>query len=236
VSRNVDDSHYEAFLAFTDYDPEFVEAEAYLARALGIELGPGEHFGDDWVLTPDDSMLRRCREVVAWRPRAEVLEALVVAFEGSYHRQPVHRLLTDIARMALGVWRDGDRSNAQRSLIRQVGNVYKYGTKPADLDLLLDLCDEPTFTPPTIEDGDEDFRGYWFEALAKIKDPRVTEFCRAIAQRDLDHDDEPRVLLALRVLGKTTDPAIAALITRIATEHPDSEARRIAKRILKRHT
>jgi hypothetical protein len=51
----MDDSHRDAFLADTDYDPEYVEAEQYLARALQVDLNDDEHFGDDWVLEPEDA-------------------------------------------------------------------------------------------------------------------------------------------------------------------------------------
>ena len=228
----MDDSHYEAFLAYTDYDPVYVEAEQYLAKALQVDLDDDEHFGDDWVIEPEDWMLARCRAVVESQPKPAVLDALVRGLRGSYQRKAVHDLLTDIARQAVTLWRGGNRSLTVRDLVRDTAHAYKYGTKPDDVDLVVEMCSEPTFT---VEGDDEDFRIYWFDSLIKIKQPRVVEFARRVVRDDIGRWSDYRVSQALRIIGRSWEPDDAELCAQIARDHPDAEVRADAKRILKRH-
>ncbi|TCC20562.1 hypothetical protein [Kribbella sindirgiensis] len=229
----MDNSHYEAFLAYTDYDPEYVEAEQYLAKALQVDLDDDEHFGDDWVIEPADWMLARCRAVVESQPKPDVLDALVLGLHGSYQRKAVHDLLTAIARQAVTLWRAGDQGLRVRDLIRDTAHAYKYGTRATDLDFVLEFCDEPTFAAEG--DDHEDLRAYWFDSLIKIKQPTVAEFARAIARTDLGRWEDYRITGALRIIGRVWEPGDAELCSQIASDYPDAEIRRDAKRILKRH-
>jgi hypothetical protein len=115
-----------------------------------------------------------------------------------------------------------------------VSQTYRYGVKAADLDFVLEMCSEPTFAPQDPDDG-EDFRAYWFTSLAKIKDPRVGTFCRAIIQEDLGRWSDFRLIDALRAAAKSWKPSDAEAFSRIAQEHPDSWIRQNTKRILERH-
>jgi hypothetical protein len=179
-------------------------------------------------------MLDRCRQVVDSHPKPAVLDALVRALRGSYQLKAVHDLMTDIARQAATAWREGDQSFTQRDLIRDVANAYRYGAKAADVDFVLEMCDEPTFRAPGNGD-EEDFRNYWFDALAKIKGPRVAEFARSAVRNDIGRWTDYRISFALRVVGKTWESVDSELCTSIAEGHPDAEVRGDAKRILKRH-
>lgn len=229
----MDDNHYEAFLAYGDYDPEYVEAEQYLAKALQVDLDDDEHFGDDWVIEPEDWMLARCRAVVESHPRPAVLDALVLGLRGSYQRKAVHYLLTAIARQTVTLWRAGDRSLTVRDLVRDTAHAYKYGTKPDDADLVVEMCDEPTFA---VEGDDEDLRVYWFASLIKIRRPQVAEFVRRVVRSDIGRWSDYRVSQALRIVGRTWEPDDAELCAQIARDHPDAEVRADARRILKRHS
>lgn len=222
------------FLANLDYGQRWVEAESYVARELHLELDENEHLGDDWVLTPDEVRLAGCQRIIDSSPGPAVLEVLVAALRASYHLQRVHAMLTQIAAPSADKWRNGDRGYANRDLLRRVSQTYRYGVKAADLDFVLEMCSEPTFAPQDPDDG-EDLRAYWFDSLAKIKDPRVGAFCRTIIQEDLGRWSDFRLIDALRAAAKSWEPSDAEAFSRIAAEHPDSWIRQNTKRILERH-
>lgn len=231
----MDESHRQAFLAMTgDPDPEYVAAEAQLAAELGVELDPGEHFGEDWVLTPDIPMIARCQQVIDSEPASLVLDLLVTALRGSYQRKAVHQLLTDIARLTVTRWVAGDRSVNQSNVLRGVSQAYPYGARAEDLDLLLQMCNEPSLVEQW--EGGENFQSYWFDSLAKMKDPRAADLCRDILAKDLGEWTDSRTYDAVRIVGKAWQPADLTLIEPIATDYPDSLLRRTAKRILKKHS
>ncbi|GAA1719336.1 hypothetical protein GCM10009745_80400 [Kribbella yunnanensis] len=234
-SRGIDEGHRQAFLAMSgEPDPEFVKVEAQLAADLGVELDPGEHFGDDWVLTPEDGMIARCQGVIDGKPAPVVLGLLVTALRQSYHRKPVHHLLSEIGCLTVARWVAGDRSPDQRELLRDVSQAYRHGAGAEDLDLLLQFCDEPSLVEDW--DGGEDFQSYWFESLAKIKDPRATDFCRGIIAEDTGRWTDSRTYSAVPIVGKAWQPADAGLLRPVALEHPDSQLRRTAQRILDKHS
>lgn len=225
----------EDFLANLDYGSTWVEAEAYVAKALHLQLDNGEHLGDDWVLTPDEPILAGCQRLIDSSPSPAVLEVLVAALRTSYHLKRVHAMLKQIAQVAAENWRNGDRGDTSSALLHRVSQAFHYGVKPADLDFVLEMSSEPTFGPQDAKDG-HDFRGYWFESLAKLKDARVGAFCRNIINDDLGRWSDFRLIDAMRVVAKSWEPADAEAFSRIAAEHPDSWIRQHAKRMLKRHT
>ncbi|WP_157631106.1 hypothetical protein [Kribbella catacumbae] len=234
-SRAIDASHRQAFLAMAgDPDPEYLQAEAQLAAELGVELDPGEHFGEDWVLTPDETMVARCRKVIDSEPAPIVLDLLVTALQWSYHRKAVHQLLTDIARLTVTRWVAGERGLDQAEGLRDVSHAYRYGARAEDLDLILQMCNEPSLDEPG--EGGELFWGSWFDSLAKMKDPRAADFCRDIIANDLGRWTDLRTYAAVPIVGKAWQPTDSALIEPIAKNHPDSQLRRTAKRILDKQT
>ena len=228
-SRDTDD-----FLANLAYDSWWLDAEAYIAKQLHLELDQGEHLGDDWVLTPDDVILAGCQRIIDSSPDPAVLDVLVAALRASYHLQLVHAMLGQIAESVAERWRSGDHAIPARSLLHRVSQAYRYGVKARDLDFVLEMCSEPTFGPQDPDDG-HDFRGYWFESLAKIKDPRVGAFCRDIIKEDVGRWTDFRLAEAMRVAAKSWEPTDTEPFSRVAAEHPDSWIRQNAKRILKRH-
>lgn len=230
-SRATEADHEDAFKGWVNYDPAFVEAELYLAKALRVELDEGEHFGEDWALTPDVQMLGRCRQVVDSEPRLEVLLALVYALRGSYHLKAAHEILTLIGQRTIEEWMDGGRSITLTHVIQHAGQAYRYGVRRDDIDFVLRMCDEPSLAAWC--EG-EDLRLYWFEALAKVKDPRVPAFARAIVRQDVDRWTDFRNLDALRILAKDGDPDDLDLTLRVARDHPDSYVRQGARRIVNR--
>jgi hypothetical protein len=224
----------EDFLANLAYDSWRLDAEAYIAKQLHLELEQGEHLGDDWVLTPDDVILAGCQRLIDSSPGPAVLDVLVASLRASYHLQRVHGLLSQIAESAAEEWRSGDHGIPHRNLLRRVSQAYRYGVKPTDLDFVLEMCSDPTFAPQEPDDK-EDFRCYWFDSLAKLKDPKVGTFCRNIIKKDLNRWTDFRLAEAMPVAAKSWEPTLTDLFSRVAAEHPDSWIRQNAKRILKRH-
>lgn len=217
------------------YDSAWENAEAYIAKQLHLDLDESEHLGDDWVLTPNETILAGCQQIIDTTSDPTVLEVLVAALLTSYHLRPVHAMLTQIADSAAIKWRDGARAIAQGNLLRRVSQAYRYGVVADDLDFVLAMCGDPAFGPQGPEDG-EDLRGYWFESVAKLKDPRVLLFCRNLIDDDLGRWTDFRLIDAMRIVAKAWNPGDAEIFSRIAAEHPDSWIRRSAKSTLKRRT
>jgi hypothetical protein len=224
----------DEFLASLDYGPQWEAAEAYVVKELHLELDEREHLGDDWVLAPDETILAGCQRIIDSSPGPAVLEVLVAALRTSYHLRRVHAMLTQIATTAADDWRNGDRGYAHRDLVRRVSQAYRYGVQPADLDFVLEMCSDAAFGPQDQDDG-EDLRAYWFDSLAKLKDPRVGAFSRNLIQEDLGSWSDFRLIDAMRVAAKSWTSADVEVFDRIAAEHPDSWIRQNAKRILQRH-
>lgn len=234
-SSGMDESHLRAFQAYVGPpDPEYLRAEAWLAAWLGVELEPGEHFGEKGVLDPDVDMIARCHAIVDAAPSPAVLDVLVEALQGSYHLVKVHALLTRIGRLTVERWVAGDRGMDQREVLRGVSQAYRWGVKAGDLDMLLEFCNELSLVDNW--DGGENFLSYWFDSLAKIKDPRVASFCREIIANDLERWADSRLYDAVPVIGKRWEPADRSLLEAVAKEHPDSLLRRVARRIIEKHS
>lgn len=115
--------------------------------------------------------------------------------------------------------------------MRSCAHAFRYGVRAEDVDLVLSLCDDPELAADDLED----FRRYWFESLKKLKDPKVTQFCRDILANDIGLWKDYRLIDVMQVLGKRWDPADSPMFHRVAEEHTDSDVRDTARRILKRH-
>ncbi|WP_343972680.1 MULTISPECIES: hypothetical protein [Kribbella] len=208
-------------------------AVSVLEVALGIDLTEVE-LGEDYVLEPSDEMLKRCEDLVASGPSPEVLSELVAGLRNSYHLRRVHRLLAEMGWQVLHQLRaDVGTSGVFLRVAERLGQAFKYGAGPADLDLVLEMCSD---TNLTFEGDIEDVRNYWFDSLAKIRDDRVGEFCRSIIDADLGRWQDLRLGSSIRALAKVWDGKTDPIrVGRIAEEHPDSFIRKVARQSLAKH-
>lgn len=210
-------------------DQAELHAQSVLEVALGIELDDIE-LGQDYVLDTSKDMLSRCEKLVASEPSAQVVVALVAGLRNSYHLKPVHRLLVEMTNQvvkSLHAAQDGRTSLL--CAVDVLGQTFKYGVQPADLDLVLQMCSDPILT----YEGDiEDVRGYWFDSLGKIRSDRSGELCRTIIDADLGIWRDLRLGSAIQALRRVWNETDPARVSRVAEEHPDSYIRKVAKRSL----
>jgi hypothetical protein len=213
------------------YEDEETHARSVLEVVLGIDL-TGVELGDDFVLDVTADMLRRRQGPVASEPATSVLVALVEGLRESYHRKPVQQLLVDMTKLVAGRRRASKDDMSSLSAINRLGQAFRYGAQPADLDLVLEMCSDPVFTFA----GDiEDVRNCWFDSLVKIHDDQAGKLCRDIIDGDLGSWRDLRLASAITALRRVWDESDPARISRVAEQHPDSYVQNVAKRSMAHH-